>query len=91
MTKENNLKLVGKGSKLYARNSLIFGLLNEYLDKCKLKVVIETIYGEKLNVLVNASVQEDFTENDVIARFKNARDVFKFLQGYYTCLKNLSK
>lgn len=89
MTKRNNFKLVGKGSRKIINKQFSNLLLDYYLEECKLKVVIQEIYGEKLNVLVHSRAQEDFSEKEVIARFQNASDMFKFLQGYYTCLKNL--
>lgn len=91
MTRENDLKLVGKGSRGLMRSFLLGGLINRCLEECKLKVVIEDVYGCKSNVLVNATVGESYYENDVIARFKDAVDVFRFLQGYYECFKKLSK
>ena len=93
MTRENDLKLVGKGSKKLIRNSITRGLINHYLEACKLKVVIEEIWGSKGNVLVNADamVEGKYREDDVVDRFKNASDMFRFLQGYYRCLENLSK
>lgn len=91
MTKENDLRLVGKGSKKIINSVFSNLLIDYYLKECKLKVVIQNVYGEELNVLVHATAQEDFYENDVVARFKNASDMFKFLQGYYSCFKNLSK
>lgn len=91
MTEENDLKLVGKGSRRLMRSFLFGGLINRCLEECNLKIVIEEICGCKTNVLVDATVGEDYHENDVIGRFKNAVDVFRFLQGYYECFKNLSK
>ena len=93
MTEENNLKLVGKGSNKLIRNSITRGLINHYLEVCKLKVVIEEMYGSKGNVLVNADamVEGNYSDDDVLARFKNANDMFRFLQGYYRCLENLNK
>ena len=91
MTGENDLKLVGKGSKKLIRNSITRGLINHYLEACKLKVVVEEIFGSKGNVLVNATVEGNYHENDVVDRFKNASDMFRFLQGYYRCLENLNK
>lgn len=91
MTGENNLKLVGKGSRRLMRMTLIRNLIKQELEACKLKVVIEDIYGEKKNLLVNASSESNYHEDNVVARFKNASDMFNFLRGYYSCFKNLSK
>lgn len=92
MTRENDLKLVGKGSRRLMRSTLFRNFINSCLEACKLKVVIEVRdNGCKTNVLVNATVGESYYENDVIARFKDAADMFIFLRGYYKCFKNLSK
>lgn len=91
MTEENDLRLVGAGSRKIIKRQITRGLIDYYLKECNLKVVIEEIYGEKINVLVNATAEENYHEDDVIDRFKNAIDVFRFLQGYYRCFKNLSK
>lgn len=92
MTKENTLKLVGKGSRKIVNKLFSSLLIDYYLKECKLKVVIQkNYYGENLNVLVHDKAQDDFYEDDVIGRFQNAIDMYKFLQGYYTCFNNLSK
>lgn len=91
MTRENDLKLVGKGSKKLMRNTLFRNYINICLKTCKLKVVIEDVYGCKTNVLVDVTGGESYYENDVISRFKDATDMFNFLRGYYNCFKNLSK
>lgn len=91
MTKENTLKLVGKGSRKIIKRQITRGLIDYYLEACKLKIVIEEICGCKTNVLVDATVGENYHEDDVIVRFQNAVDVCRFLQGYYRCFKNLSK
>lgn len=91
MTRENDLVLVGKGSRKIIKSMFSRGLIDIYLKECNLKVVIEEICGCKTNVLVDATVGEDYHENDVIGRFKNAVDVSRFLQGYYECFKKLSK
>lgn len=91
MTRENDLKLVGKGSRRLMRSTLFRNYINICLKACKLKVVIEDVYGRKTNVLVNATGGESYYENNVISRFKDAADMFTFLRGYYNCFKNLSK
>lgn len=92
MTKENDLRLVGKGSRRLTRMTLIRNLIKQELEHCNLRVVIEDIYGEKFNVLVkDLTAEGNYREDNVICRYKNATDIFKFLRGYYTCFKNLSK
>lgn len=41
MTKENTLKLVGKGSRKIIKRQITRGLIDYYLEACKLKIVIE--------------------------------------------------
>lgn len=91
MTEENDLKLVGKGSRRLMRSFLFGGLINRCLEACNLRVVIEDIYGEKFNVLVKGLSGKNYQEDDVLCRFKNASDMFNFLRGYYKCFKKLSK
>lgn len=92
MTKRNSFKLVGKGSRKILNRQFSSLLIDYYLKECKLKVVIQkNYYGKELNVLVHSRAQEYFYEDDVIGRFQNAIDMYKFLQGYYTCFNNLSK
>ena len=92
MARENNLKLVGKGSRRLTRMTLSEILIKQYLKDCELQIVIEDYYGEKKNVLVKGlSGKGNYQEDDVICRFKNASDMFRFLQGYHTCFKKLSK
>lgn len=85
MTRENDLRLVGKGSRRLTRMTLSRVIIKIYLRECDLRVVIEDSYGEKKNVLVKGLSGKNYQENDVLCRFQNASDMFKFLQGYYTC------
>lgn len=92
MTKRNSFNLVGKGSRNINNKLFSSLLLDYYLKECNLKVVIEDIYGEKFNVLVKGlSGEGNYQEDNVICRYKNATDMFNFLQGYYHCFKNLIK
>lgn len=92
MTKENNLKLVGKGCRKIINNNITRGVLCYYLKFCNLKVVVQKIYGNKCNIVINANAKikgNYYYEDDVLGRFLNADDMMKFLDGYYACFKNL--
>ena len=94
MTKENELRLVGRGSRRIINNNISRGVLLYYLKVCKLKVVIQKVYGNKCNILVNAIAKIDgnyYYEDDVMGRFLNAEDMMKFLDGYYACFRNYRK
>ena len=94
MTKENDLRLVGHGSRRIINNNITRGALIYYLKVCKLKIVIQKVYGSKCNILVNENAKIDgnyYYEDDVMGRFLNAEDLMKFLDGYYACFRNYRK